>query len=66
MRLQPLQGANRATKNACNFHRRLARPSFLNSIATPVDTPIDWLDSGEGLSRWLAKPGLRRRMQWMS
>jgi hypothetical protein len=39
---------------------------FLNSIATPVDTPIDWLDSGEGLSRWLAKPGLRRRMQWMS
>ena len=22
---------------------------FLNSIATPVDTPVDWLDSGDGL-----------------
>jgi predicted RNA-binding Zn ribbon-like protein len=28
---------------------------FLNSIATPVDTPIDWLDSGDGLLRWLAQ-----------
>jgi predicted RNA-binding Zn ribbon-like protein len=27
---------------------------FLNSIATPVDTPIDWLDSGDGLLSWLA------------
>jgi predicted RNA-binding Zn ribbon-like protein len=26
---------------------------FLNSIATPVDTPVDWLDSGDGLLRWL-------------
>ena len=26
---------------------------FLNSIATPVDTPIDWIDSGEGLLNWL-------------
>ena len=26
---------------------------FLNSIATPVDTPIDWLDSGDGLLKWL-------------
>ena len=24
---------------------------FLNSIATPVDTPVDWLDSGDGLLR---------------
>ena len=31
---------------------------FLNSIATPVDTPIDWLDSGEGLMKWLAQAGL--------
>ena len=28
---------------------------FLNSIATPVDTPVDWLDSGDGLLKWLAQ-----------
>jgi predicted RNA-binding Zn ribbon-like protein len=26
---------------------------FLNSIATPVDTVIDWIDSGEGLLSWM-------------
>ena len=26
---------------------------FLNSIATPVDRPIDWLESGDGLLEWL-------------
>src|SRR5215475_4498339 len=26
---------------------------FLNSIATPVDTPIDWIEDGEGLLNWL-------------
>lgn len=31
---------------------------FLNSIATPLDTPVDWLDSGEGLIRWLAQARL--------
>jgi predicted RNA-binding Zn ribbon-like protein len=31
---------------------------FLNSIATPVDTPIDWLDSGGALLRWLAQAKL--------
>jgi predicted RNA-binding Zn ribbon-like protein len=31
---------------------------FLNSIATPVDTPIDWLDNGDGLLRWLAQAKL--------
>jgi predicted RNA-binding Zn ribbon-like protein len=31
---------------------------FLNSIATPVDTPIDWLDSGDGFLRWLAQAKL--------
>ena len=31
---------------------------FLNSIATPVDTPVDWLSSGEGLLRWLAQAEL--------
>jgi predicted RNA-binding Zn ribbon-like protein len=31
---------------------------FLNSIATPVDTPVDWLDTGEGLLTWLAQAKL--------
>jgi predicted RNA-binding Zn ribbon-like protein len=26
---------------------------FLNSVATPVDTPVDWLEDGEGLLSWL-------------
>ena len=26
---------------------------FLNSIATPVDIPVDWLGDGEALLRWL-------------
>jgi predicted RNA-binding Zn ribbon-like protein len=31
---------------------------FLNSIATPVDTPVDWLDDGEGLLDWLKQAQL--------
>ena len=31
---------------------------FLNSIATPVDTPVEWLDSGDGLLKWLAQAKL--------
>jgi predicted RNA-binding Zn ribbon-like protein len=31
---------------------------FLNSVATPIDTPIDWLESGDGLLRWLAQAEL--------
>jgi predicted RNA-binding Zn ribbon-like protein len=31
---------------------------FLNSIATPIDTPVDWLDSGDGFLRWLAQAKL--------
>jgi len=31
---------------------------FLNSIATPVDKPVDWLDSGDGLLSWLAQAKL--------
>jgi predicted RNA-binding Zn ribbon-like protein len=26
---------------------------FLNSIATPVDTIVDWIDNGDGLLSWL-------------
>jgi predicted RNA-binding Zn ribbon-like protein len=31
---------------------------FLNSIATPVDTPIDWVDNGDGLLNWLQQAQL--------
>jgi len=31
---------------------------FLNSIATPVDTEIDWISDGEGLLKWLEQAHL--------
>ena len=31
---------------------------FLNSIATLVDTPVDWIDDGDGLLHWLAQAKL--------
>jgi predicted RNA-binding Zn ribbon-like protein len=31
---------------------------FLNSVATPVDAPVDWLDSSDGLVAWLAQADL--------
>jgi predicted RNA-binding Zn ribbon-like protein len=31
---------------------------FLNSIATPVDTLIDWIDDGEGYLNWLEQARL--------
>jgi len=30
----------------------------LNSVATPIDTPIDWLSDGDGLLSWLEQAGL--------
>jgi predicted RNA-binding Zn ribbon-like protein len=32
--------------------------NFLNSIATPVDTKIDWISDGEGLLAWLKQAHL--------
>jgi predicted RNA-binding Zn ribbon-like protein len=31
---------------------------FLNSIATPVDTPVEWIDDGDGLLAWLRQADL--------
>jgi predicted RNA-binding Zn ribbon-like protein len=31
---------------------------FLNSIATPVDTPVDWIEDGEGYLSWLEEAQL--------
>lgn len=50
-------------------HKAMQRPApifvgdalaldFLNSIATPVDVPVEWLDDGEGLLSWLAEARL--------
>jgi predicted RNA-binding Zn ribbon-like protein len=31
---------------------------FLNSVATPVDTEVDWIDDGDGLLAWLKQAQL--------
>jgi predicted RNA-binding Zn ribbon-like protein len=31
---------------------------FLNTLATPVDIQVDWIDSGDGLLAWLEEAGL--------
>lgn len=31
---------------------------FLNTLATPIDVPIDWIEDGEGLLDWLRQAGL--------
>lgn len=31
---------------------------FLNSIATPIDVPVDWINDGDGLVDWLAQAKL--------
>jgi predicted RNA-binding Zn ribbon-like protein len=31
---------------------------FLNSVATPVDTEIDWIENGDGLLAWLEQASL--------
>jgi predicted RNA-binding Zn ribbon-like protein len=31
---------------------------FLNTLATPVDTPVDWIEDGEGLLAWLEQARL--------
>lgn len=31
---------------------------FLNSIATPIDTPVEWLSSGDDLLQWLERANL--------
>ena len=41
-----------------NFIANSPGLDFLNSIATPVDAPVDWLDSGDGLVAWLAQANL--------
>lgn len=46
------------THGSAIFISDAAGLDFLNSIATPADTPIDWIDSGEGLLDWLEQADL--------
>jgi len=55
--LGPWKGADRATQGPQQFADALGL-DFLNSIVTPLDTPIDGLDSGDGLLKWLAQAKL--------
>src|ERR1700691_1023470 len=54
MRLKPSPGSIVNQKLPAIFIADSLGLDFLNSIATPVDTPVDRLDSGDGLVRWLA------------
>ena len=47
-----------STRPPANFIADSPGLDFLNSIATPVDVPVDWLDSGDGLVAWLAQANL--------
>ena len=66
-------GSRKRAAGADGLHRRLRsiepRPppilvgdaiglDFLNSIATPVDVPVDWIEDGEGYLRWLGEAKL--------
>jgi predicted RNA-binding Zn ribbon-like protein len=58
MRTEPAKGPIVQHRPPAIFIADSLALDFLNSIATPVDTPVDWLDSGDGLLRWLAQAGL--------
>src|SRR5229473_4311334 len=59
MRLEPaLEGPIVHNRMPAIFIADSPGLDFLNSIATPVDTPVDWLDSGDGLLRWLTQAKL--------
>jgi predicted RNA-binding Zn ribbon-like protein len=58
MRLEPAKGPIVQRRPPAIFIADSLGLDFLNSIATPVDTPIDWLDSGDGLLKWLAQAKL--------
>lgn len=58
MRLEPHPGPIVKDKPPAIFIADSLGLDFLNSVATPVDTPVDWLDSGDGLLKWLAQAKL--------
>jgi predicted RNA-binding Zn ribbon-like protein len=59
MRLEPFAGGPIVKHGSpASFIADSLGLDFLNSIATPIDTPVDWLDSGDGLLSWLAQANL--------
>lgn len=50
--------SNMATATPANFIADAPGIDFLNSIATPVDTAVDWISDGEGLVSWLRQAGM--------
>lgn len=58
MRLEPPKGPIVQHRPPAIFIADSLGLDFLNSVATPVDAPIDWLDDGAGLLRWLAEAKL--------
>ena len=58
MRLAPVPGPIVSHRLRAIFIADSLGLDFLNSVATPLDTPVDWLDSGDGLLRWLAQAKL--------
>ncbi|HXI48998.1 MAG TPA: ABATE domain-containing protein [Steroidobacteraceae bacterium] len=45
-------------KSPAIFITDSAALNFLNSVATPVDTKIDWISDGEGLLAWVQQANL--------
>jgi predicted RNA-binding Zn ribbon-like protein len=58
MRLEPAQGPIVQRRPPAIFIADSLGLDFLNSVATPVGAPIDWLDGGDGLLTWLAQAKL--------
>ena len=52
-RLEPELGVHIARRLPALFVADALGLDFLNSIATPIDTLVDWIDDGEGLLDWL-------------
>ena len=48
---------NSTPRGPAIFVADAAALDFLNSIATPVDEPVDWIDDGDGWLDWLKQSG---------
>jgi predicted RNA-binding Zn ribbon-like protein len=53
-----IEVAPMSPKTSAIFIADSAGLNFLNSVATPVDTEIDWISDGEGLLAWLEQAHL--------
>lgn len=54
----PLRGKMANVKPPAIFVADAVGLDFLNSLATPVDTQVEWLDDGKGFLQWLRESGL--------